>query len=276
LKKTPEFRVAALYNKLHHLLGAQNWWPAESPFEVVIGAILVQNTAWTNADKALANLRSAGKLSVAAIRDVPLPDLEQLVRPSGYFRQKAARLKSFVEWLGTRYGGSLERMFREPTADLRQELLALKGVGRETADTILLYAGQQEVFPVDAYTRRVFERHWLVPPNATYEDVRLLVGKSLSNNSLKLVTQSGNMAESVKLPPVHDPSVMSRAPRTETALAFNELHALLVQVGKHWCHRARARCEECPLKEDLPNREAGLLTEEPFMKHGRVTSKRTP
>ena len=252
MRKTPEFRVAAIYNRLAHLFGSQNWWPAENPFEVIIGAILVQNTAWINADRAVSNLRSAGMLSVAAIRDVSLGDLEQLVRPSGCFRQKAARLKSFVEWLGSRYGGSVERMFREPTDRLRQELLALKGIGRETADTILLYAGQHEVFPVDAYTRRIFERHWLVPANATYEDVRLLVGNSLSNDSLKLVTQSGNIAESVKLPLVHDPSEMSRTARSERAQRMNEMHALLVQVGKHWCHRARALCDECPLRYDLP------------------------
>jgi endonuclease-3 related protein len=251
MPKTPEFRIAALFRTLFLAWGVQCWWPAETPFEVVIGAILVQNTAWTNAAKALHNLRASGTLSLEGIRRTTLPELEQLIRSSGYFRQKAARLKLFVQWLDERYAGSLETMFRQPTFQLREELLGLKGIGRETADTILLYAAQHEIFVVDAYTRRIFERHDLIAPNATYDDIRLLVETALTN-TLESGTQSSNSEVTVKLPPAHAPSRMSDCARSERAQTFNEMHALLVQVGKHYCHRGRARCEECPLQFDLP------------------------
>lgn len=252
-KKRPEFRISTIYRTLFHLWGVQSWWPAETPFEVIAGAILVQNTAWTNAAKALHSLHNAGIFSLEGIRRTPLHKLETLVRSSGYYRQKAARLKAFVEWLDSHYAGSLETMFCRPTEQLRAELLSIKGVGRETADSILLFAAQHEIFVIDAYTRRIFERHKLIQPNATYDEIRQLVEKSLSD-SLELVTQSSNIAQVVKLPPVHDPSVMSQYPRTQRAQHFNEFHALLVQVGKHYCHRGRALCEECPLKFDLTDR----------------------
>src|SRR4051794_35165533 len=142
------------YAALYHSWGPQHWWPAESQFEVIVGAYLTQNTSWTNVERAMTNLRAADALSVSAIREMPLARLEELVRPSGYFRQKAERLKRFVAFLDERYAGSLGRMFAEPTAKVREELLALNGVGPETADSILLYAGGHEVFVVDAYTRR--------------------------------------------------------------------------------------------------------------------------
>ncbi len=265
MKKTPEFRIATIYRTLSLAWGVQCWWPAETPFEVVIGAILVQNTAWTNAAKALHNLRAAGTLSLEGSRRTPLPELEQLIRSSGYFRQKAARLKLVVEWLDQRYQGSLELMFRQPTGRLREELLELKGVGRETADTLLLYAAQHEIFVVDAYTRRVFERHELIAPSATYDEIRLLVESALLDTP-DLGTQSSNSAMTVKLPRVHEPSVMSEMARSGRAQTLNEMHALLVQVGKHYCHRGRALCEECPLKFDLPKaaKGAGPLNREPF------------
>jgi endonuclease-3 related protein len=250
MRKTPEFRIQTIYRTLSLAWGVQCWWPAETPFEVIIGAILVQNTAWTNAAKALHNLRAAGILSLEGIRCIPLPELEQLVRSSGYFRQKAARLKNFVEWLDQRYRGSLELMFQQPTWRLREELLGLKGIGRETADTLLLYAAQHEIFVVDAYTQRIFERHEIIAPSATYDEVRLLVESALLDTP-DLGTQSSNSAVTVKLPPVHEPSVMSQTPRSGRAQTFNEMHALLVQVGKHYCHRGRALCEKCPLKADL-------------------------
>lgn len=252
VEKTPEFRISSIYRTLISLWGVQHWWPAETPFEVIIGAILVQNTAWTNAAKALHSLHAAGALSLEGVRQIPLAQLEQLIRSSGYYRQKAARLKSFVLWLDQCYDGSLELMLQQPTATLRQQLLELNGVGRETADTILLYAAQREIFVVDAYTRRILERHGLIGPNATYDDIRLLVETTLTNTP-ELGSQSSNSYTPVKLPPVHSPSVMSGFARTERTQAFNEMHALLVQVGKHYCHRARALCEECPLRFDLPN-----------------------
>ena len=250
MRKTPEKRISGLYHTLLGLWGPQRWWPAETAFEVIAGAILVQNTAWTNASHALRALRNAGVLSPDVIRRTSVADLEPLVRPSGYFRQKAARLKEFVAWLDRRYGGSLDQMFRQPTEKLRAELLELKGFGRETADSILLYAGHHEIFVVDAYTRRVFERHELITPSAGYEDLRLLVERALDESSVR--PPSTNWEVKSKLPPVHEPSTMSEAARTARAQRFNEMHALLVQIGKHYCHRARALCEECPLKYDLP------------------------
>jgi endonuclease-3 related protein len=255
VRKIPEFRISTIYRTLLALWGVQSWWPAETPFEVILGAILVQNTAWTNAATALRSLATAGLFSLEGIRRTPLAQLEQLIRSSGYYRQKAARLKLFVQWLDRRYAGSLEEMFRQPTLQLREELLELKGIGRETADTILLYAAQHEIFVVDAYTRRILERHDLIAPSVTYDDIRMLVERALIDTP-GLVTQSSNSPVTVKLPPVHPPSVMSQLPRSERAQVFNETHALLVQVGKHYCHRGRALCEECPLKYDLPRSSA--------------------
>jgi endonuclease-3 related protein len=249
VRKTPENRVAGLYNTLLGLWGPQRWWPAETRFEVIAGAILVQNTAWTNASHALHALRNVGVLSVEGIRRTPAAELEPLVRSSGYFRQKAARLKAFVEWLDRQYDGSMERMFRQPTRKLRVELLELKGFGRETADSILLYGGYHEIFVVDAYTRRIFERHELILPSADYDDLRLLVERALDESSVR--PPSAIVKVKIKLPPVHDPSPMSEAERSSRSQTFNEMHALMVQIGKHYCHRARALCEECPLKYDL-------------------------
>jgi endonuclease-3 related protein len=158
--------IRAYYDTLFSAWGRQHWWPARSRFEMIVGAFLTQNTAWINVEKALANLRRARLLTIGGIRNSPQAELEQLVRPSGYFRQKAQRLKAFVEFLDERYGGSLTRMFARPTAELRRELLALNGVGPETADSILLYAGNHPVFVVDAYTRRILERHEIVADTA--------------------------------------------------------------------------------------------------------------
>ncbi len=138
--------MRAIYRKLSRAWGRQHWWPAETPFEVIVGAILTQNTSWTNVERAMANLRAAGVLSVEGIRELPLPKLEALVRSSGYFRQKAQRLKNFVAFVDARYEGSLEHMFTTPTEELRAELLAQNGIGPETADSILLYAGHHESF----------------------------------------------------------------------------------------------------------------------------------
>ena len=147
-----EEQIRAYYYTLFQVWGPQHWWPARTRFEVIVGAYLTQNTSWTNVERALRRLRSAGLLNVQAMRKVSLAKLESQIRSAGYFRQKARRLKKFVAFLDDHYGGSLARMFAQPTARLRQELLALNGVGPETADSILLYAGQHPVFVVDAYT----------------------------------------------------------------------------------------------------------------------------
>ena len=241
--------ILAFHETLFNAYGPQHWWPAESPFEMIVGAYLTQNTAWTNVELALANLRRARALSIAGIRDIPLTELEQLIRPAGYFRQKAARLKTFVAHLDNKYDGSLKKMFSRPTDELRVELLSLNGVGPETADSILLYAGQHEIFVVDAYTRRIFERHAFIKPTTPYDDVRTAVeaGLSIRQSVHATIRQSA-----LPIPPIHPPSPLSEMPRSPLAQRFNEFHALIVQVGKHLCQSREAKCHLCPLAEFLP------------------------
>src|SRR5947209_9184487 len=175
-----EEQIRQYYSALYAAWGPQHWWPAETRFEVILGAYLTQNTAWTNVERALTNLRAAHLMSVEGIRSVNLRRLQRLIRPSGYFRQKAARLKTFVAFLDQRYGGSLDQLFLQPTATLREELLGLNGVGPETADSILLYAGNHPVFVVDAYTRRILDRHGILPATAPYEEIRQLFQRALA------------------------------------------------------------------------------------------------
>jgi endonuclease-3 related protein len=207
------------YDAMHAALGPQHWWPARTPFEVIVGAILTQNTAWTNVEKAIANLRRERLLTPRALARVPVQRLARLVRPSGYFRQKAKKLKAFVQFLRREYGGSLERMFRTPTLELREELLGVHGIGPETADSILLYAGNHPVFVVDAYTKRILMRHGLAKEKHGYEELRARF--------------EGNLPREAPL--------------------FNEYHGLIVHVGKHWCRPKGPRCAECPLGRFLPD-----------------------
>lgn len=241
--------IRTIYRELSRAWGPQHWWPAGTPFEAIVGAILTQNTSWTNVERALANLRAANALSVAGIRTSPLDELEQLVRPSGYFRQKAAHLKDFVAFLNQRYGGSLELMLARPTDELRDELLAQKGIGPETADSILLYAGQHPIFVVDAYTRRILERHEAISDKATYDEVRELVEATLRREKW---SPDHAQVESGTTPQVHPPSAMSAATRSETAQIYNEMHGLFVQLGKHYCTKSNPNCEACPLGMILP------------------------
>jgi endonuclease-3 related protein len=190
---------------------------------VIVGAFLTQNTSWKNVEQALRNLRKAGILNVDGIRRASVHYLEQLVRPSGYFRQKSARLKTFVTLLDRHYGGSLSRMFAQSVEQLRPELLNLNGVGPETADAILLYAGKLPVFVVDAYTKRIFERHAITPPKANYEDLRSKVETAFA----------------------------AAYPEPELADHFNEFHALIVEAGKRHCGTV-AKCDGCPLQPLLP------------------------
>ena len=238
--------VIEYYRSLLSRFGPQNWWPAQSRFEVIVGAYLTQNTNWTNVEKAMANLRRARALGLDAMRELPLKKLEALVRPSGYFRQKAKKLKTFIAFLDRKYSGSLDRMFSQPTEKLRAELLELYGVGPETADSILLYAGNHPVFVVDAYIRRIFERHGLATAKTSYEEIRLLMESALSNaeSGALLVQRPGD-------DPRHRVSRMSRAARSELAHHYNEFHALIVRVGNQFC-RATPDCEGCPLKNFLP------------------------
>ncbi|MBI1749096.1 MAG: endonuclease III domain-containing protein [Acidobacteria bacterium] len=210
--------LAEYYHALYLSLGPQSWWPARTPFEVIVGAILTQNTAWTNVEKAVANLRRERLLTPKALGRVSQAKLARLIRSSGYFRQKAKKLKAFVKFLRSEYGGSLGKMFRTPTPELREKLLAVHGIGPETADSILLYAGQHPVFVVDAYTKRILLRHGLVSAKAGYEELRALFEKTLP------------------------PDVQ----------LYNEYHGLIVMTGKHWCRTKNPRCHECPLQPFLP------------------------
>lgn len=242
--------IRQYYLALVRRWGPQNWWPAQSRFEVIVGAFLTQNTAWANVEKAIANLRRARVLSVQGIRETSLPELERLVRPSGFFRQKAQRLKNFIEFLDAHYSGSLDRMFAQPTEKLRCELLSLNGVGAETADSILLYAGNHPVFVVDAYTRRILERHNLVNPKTGYEEIRTLVEQAISR------TKPGSLQVSdCGKKPRHPPSRMSARQRSQLAQHYNEFHALIVRTGVEYCRKA-ARCEVCPLQRFLPKFES--------------------
>jgi endonuclease-3 related protein len=208
------------YNSLFTALGPQHWWPGDTPFEVIVGTILTQNTSWTNVEMALANLRGEGLLTIEGLERVNQQHLAKLLRPAGYFRQKARKLKAFVGFLRAEYVGSVRRMFAMPTLALREKLLGVWGIGPETADSILLYAGQQPVFVVDAYTKRMFARHGWIGEKAKYEDVRWMVERQF-------------------------PGDVKR---------FNELHALIVHTGKNWCRPHEERCGECPLGR---YREAG-------------------
>lgn len=254
IRPNAEERVRQIYRKLAQMWGPQHWWPAQTPFEVMVGAILTQNTAWTNVERALENLRAAAVLSLKEIRNISLSELELLVRPSGYFRQKAQRLKDLVAFIDGKYGGSLERMFTAPTGDLRSELLTQKGIGPETADSILLYAGLHPVFVVDAYTRRMFERHELLSAAAKYDDVRLLVERALDGEEAPVQA----LGEATR-PVVHELSAMSTAQQSQRVRVYNEMHGLLVQVGKHYCHKQQPQCETCVLGELLSPRQRARL-----------------
>ena len=209
--------LTRIYELLYDAFGPQNWWPSETSFEVIAGAILTQNTNWTNVEKAIANLKSAECLSPQGLRHIELARLAELIRPAGYYNLKSRRLKNFVDWLFDNYVGEVENLRSVDTDRLRTELLTVKGVGRETADSILLYALDRPVFVVDAYTARIAIRHGLIEPDAGYEQLRELFEWNLPRN--------------IEL--------------------FNEYHALLVRAGKEFC-KTKARCPGCPL-EELPH-----------------------
>ena len=206
-------------------MGPQHWWPGDTPEEVLIGAVLVQNTSWKNVEKAMANLRSADLLEPRALAAVPVEELEELIRPAGYFRVKARRLRNLLQLIADRFDGSLEQMFQRPLDELRRQLLGVSGIGPETADSILLYAGGLPTFVVDTYTHRIFARHGWVEFEADYE-------------ALKEFFESRLPAD---------------------ASMYNEYHALLVRLGKDYCRKTGPHCDQCPLRELLP--EGGMMTE---------------
>ena len=249
VSQLPDYQITQLLNFYRALLarwGPQNWWPAQSRFEVIVGAYLTQNTNWTNVEKAMANLRRARALSIQGIRDVNIRQLEQLIRPSGYFRQKAVKLKTFIRYLDSSYSGSLDRMFAQPTEKLRSELLALHGVGPETADSVLLYAGNHPVFVVDAYTRRILERHGMISAKTSYDEIRRLI-----ENAVSTAEPESMSVDELGDDPRHPVSRMSIMSRSELAQHYNELHALIVRTGNLYC-RSTPKCEGCPLQKFLP------------------------
>jgi endonuclease-3 related protein len=252
---TREHQIRTYYRALFRAWGPQHWWPAQARFEVIVGAYLTQNTAWTNVEKALANLRTARLLSVSGIRRATLAELERLIRPAGYFRQKAIRLKLFVGFLDQQYEGSLAKLFARPTDTLREELLNLHGVGPETADSILLYAGNHPVFVVDAYTRRILARHHILPEETAYEEIREMFERGLRPLGRSIVGSGETWDKRLAAGfagAAHPPSAMSTAKRTTLAQVYNDMHGLIVGVGKNYCRKSQARCDECPLQKFLP------------------------
>ncbi|MFH1227560.1 MAG: endonuclease III domain-containing protein [Planctomycetota bacterium] len=210
----PKKDLLEIYRRLYKRFGPQHWWPGDTPFEVIIGAILTQNTNWSNVEKAINNLKKARLLTPAKLHEISLPELAELIRPAGYYNVKSKRLKDFIDWLMGDCDGDLDRLFALPTASLREALLSVRGIGPETADSIMLYAAQKPSFVVDAYTYRIFSRHKYVSEEDTgYDELKAFFEDSLEAD--------------VKL--------------------FNEYHALLVKLGKEFCKKSKPLCAECPL-----------------------------
>lgn len=206
-------KLALIYKKLYAFFGPQHWWPGETPFEVTVGAILTQNTNWSNVEKAIANLKNAGVLNPKALHSISHDRLAALIRPSGYFNIKAKRLKNFIAFLMHEYHGSLVKMKKEDLLSLREKLLSINGIGPETADSIILYALEKPVFVIDAYTKRVLSRHNILDHDASYDAFQNLFHSKLKEN--------------VRL--------------------FNEYHGLFVRLAKENC-RAKPICTGCPLE----------------------------
>jgi endonuclease-3 related protein len=213
IRKTRK-QLMAMYRALYKAYGPQHWWPGDTPFEVMVGAVLTQNTAWINVEKAIKNLKRERLLSLARLRKVAPRRLAALIKPSGYYNVKAERLTNLMTFLYDRYGYRLAGMLRDDPSELRKGLLLVNGIGPETADSIILYAARMPTFVVDAYTKRIFSRHGLVSERAGYDDVQQLFIRNLPRG---------------------------------TGL-FNEYHALLVTVGKAHCKKGTPRCTTCPLE----------------------------
>ncbi len=213
-EKKIEKKLSRIYRGLLVFFGPQHWWPGETPFEVCIGAILTQNTSWQNVERAIGNLKAKKLLCPSRLRHISQKKLAGLIRPSGYFNIKARRLKEFLYFLFDEYGGDLNKMFKTEIRQLREQLLSVNGIGPETCDSILLYAGNKPIFVIDAYTRRILLRHRLIQEDATYHDMQELFME--------------NLPKAVRL--------------------YNEYHALLVRLGKEICLKNNPECQICPLK----------------------------
>ncbi|MCP4453595.1 MAG: endonuclease III domain-containing protein [Planctomycetes bacterium] len=206
--------VTHLYDTLLQQYGPQHWWPGGTPFEIAVGAILTQNTNWSNVEKAINNIKRANALKADSLSSLCAEELEALIRPAGYYRIKTRRLKNFLTWLMENGDGQLENLAHHDTYDLREDLLAINGIGPETADSILLYALERPTFVVDTYTARMAARHGLIEPPFDYHDLQDLF--------------QSNLPQDTQL--------------------FNEYHALIVQVGKNFC-KPRPKCQVCPLND---------------------------
>ncbi len=207
-------RLMEIYERLYKHFGPQGWWPGDTPFEVCVGAILTQNTSWKNVERAIENLKIEGLLTPEQLSKVDLVELAELIRPAGYYNVKAKRLRNFLDALMKDFYGSLDRLFSLELFEARRWLLSISGIGPESADSILLYAGNKPIFVVDAYTFRVLTRHEIIWGDESYDEVQDLFLKNLSND--------------VKL--------------------FNEYHALLVAVGKECCKKSSYKCQDCPVQ----------------------------
>lgn len=202
-----------IFDLLYRHFGPSNWWPGDSPLEIMVGAILTQNTAWNNVEKAISRLKNEGALSASFLQKVDLTRLSEWIRPAGYYRIKAIRLKNFFDFFNREYEGQIEKIEKQPLESIRPQLLSVKGIGPETADSILLYALGMPTFVVDAYTHRIFSRHRLIDEEFGYEELQAYFMDRLPS----------------------DPQL------------YNEYHALLVRLGKEFCKKKNPRCEECPL-----------------------------
>lgn len=207
-------RLKLIYRRLYDYFGPQHWWPAKSRFEVVVGAILTQNTSWVNVTKAIKNIKQKNLLEAEKLYKLPQAELAGLIRPAGYYNVKSGRLKEFLRFFFDNYKLNLTRMSASDAGQLRKELLAVKGIGPETADSILLYALTKPVFVVDAYTKRVLLRHGIIKEDFDYHRVQDLFME--------------NLRADVKM--------------------FNEYHALLVKLAKDFCLKNKPKCESCPIK----------------------------
>jgi endonuclease-3 related protein len=212
-RKRESKKLIKIYQKLYSSIGPRHWWPGDSPFEVIIGAILTQNTSWKNVEIAIRALKEKNLLDPLKLYRVGDRLLANTIKSSGFFNIKAKRIKTFMRFLFENYQGSLKKMFSENLTPLREKLLKINGIGPETADSILLYAGGKPIFVVDAYTKRILARHNLISKTASYSEIQELFMENLKKD----------------------------------AGMFNEYHALLVYTGKYFCKKT-PNCENCPMK----------------------------
>ena len=223
ISKNTKTNLRRAYTLMRARAGHLHWWPGETPFEVCVGAILTQNTTWTNVERAIANLKAARVLEPEKMFALPEARLAELIRPAGYFNVKARRLRSFLRVLVGEFGGELRKLFAGETSVVRERLLAVNGIGPETADCMLLYAGGQRSFVIDAYTKRIFQRHRWCGADLVYDELKLLCESALNQK-----TGAAQLDY------------------------WQDYHAQLVMVGKHFCRPREPRCDECPLKPLLP------------------------